>query len=92
MKKIIHAIFLCLIVFFICFSLSNLTFQSDAKNRLKGIDISNSFQGELNWEALRENKSFVVLRAVRKVDTCKTKGIEKFASLTDPNFIKNWNS
>ena len=92
MKKIILAIFLCLIVFFIYFSLSNLTFQSDAKNRLKGIDISNSFQGELNWEALRENKSFIILRAVRKVDTCKTKGIEKFGSLTDPNFIKNWNS
>jgi lysozyme len=92
MKKIILAILFCLIVFFTYFSLSNLTFQSDSKNRIKGIDISNSYQGELNWNSLRENKGFVILRAVRKVDTCKTKGVEKFASLIDPNFIKNWNS
>jgi hypothetical protein len=75
MKKIILAILFCLIVFVAYFVLSNLTFKSDLKNRIKGIDISNSYKGELNWNALRENKGFVILRAVREVDTCKTVGV-----------------
>ena len=86
MKKIILAILFCLIVIFTYFLLSNLTFQSNSKNRIKGIDISNSEKGELNWNALREYKGFVILRAVRAV------GVKKFASLIDPNFKKNWNS
>ena len=92
MKKIILTILFCLIVFASYFVLSNLTFQSDSKNRIKGIDISNSYKGELNWNALRENKGFVILRAVREFDTCETVGVKKFASLIDPNFKKNWNS
>jgi lysozyme len=92
MKKIILAILFCLIVFVAYFVLSNLTFKSDLKNRIKGIDISNSYKGELNWNALRENKGFVILRAVREVDTCKTVGVKKFASLIDTNFKKNWSS
>ncbi len=51
MKKIILAILFCLIVFVAYFVLSNLTFQSESKNRIKGIDISNSYKGELNWNA-----------------------------------------
>ena len=35
-------------------------------------------------------KGFVVLRAVRAVDTCKTKGKKVYASLIDKNFEKNW--
>jgi len=92
MKKIILAILFCLIVFVTWFVLSNLTFKSDSKNRIKGIDISNSYDGELNWNALNENKGFVILRAVREVDTCETVGVKKFASLIDPNFKKNWNT
>lgn len=92
MKKIILSLLICLFFFVTYFALSNLTFQSDSKNRIKGIDISNSYKGELNWNALIENKDFVILRAVREVDTCKTVGVKKFASLIDPNFKKNWNS
>ena len=92
MKKIIRTILFCLIVFVAYFVLSNLTFQSNSKNRIKGIDISNSYKGELNWNALIEYKGFVVLRAVREVDTCKRAGVNKFASLIDPNFKKNWSS
>ena len=92
MKKIILAILFCLIVFVTWFVLSNLTLKSNSKNRIKGIDISNSYEGELNWNALNENKGFVILRAVREVDTCETVGVKKFASLIDPNFKKNWNT
>jgi len=92
MKRIILSILFCLIFFVTYFVLSNLTFQSDSKNRIKGIDISNAYDGELNWNALGENKGFVILRAVREVDTCKTVGVKKFASLIDPNFKKNWSS
>jgi lysozyme len=92
MKKITISIFFCLFLAVIYFVSGNLTFQSDSNNRIKGIDVSNTFQGELNWDALRENKGFVILRAVREVDTCKTVGVQKFASLIDPNFLKNWNS
>ena len=57
---------------------------------IKGIDISNKYPGNLDWEKLGENKGFVILRAVRSVDTVKTKGIHSFVSMPDSNFKKNW--
>ncbi len=90
MKKVILTILFCLIVFITYFILSNLTLQSDSKNRIKGIDISNKYKGNLNWTALNDYNGFVILRAVRAIDTCKTKGQQKFASIIDSNFAKNW--
>jgi lysozyme len=90
MKKIIFSILFCLILFVIYFIFSDLTFQSDSKKRIKGIDISNNYEGNLNWSAVNDY-DFVILRAVRAKDTCKTKGKEKFISLIDTNFSKNWN-
>ena len=90
MKKVILTTLFCLIVFITYFILSNLTLQSDSKNRIKGIDISNKYKGNLNWTALNDYNGFVILRAVRAIDTCKTKGQQKFASIIDSNFAKNW--
>ena len=90
MKKIILSILFGLILFVIYFVFSDLTFQSDSKKRIKGIDISNSYEGNLNWSALNDY-DFVILRAVRAKDTCKTKGKEKFVSVIDTNFSKIWN-
>ena len=91
MKKLILTILFCLIVFVTYFVLSNLTLQTDSKKRIKGIDISNSYEGNLNWSALNDYNGFVILRALRAIDTCKTKGKEKFISVIDTNFSKNWN-
>ena len=90
MKKTILTILFSLILFVTYFVLSNLTFQSDSNNRIKGIDISNQYKNNLNWTALKDYNGFVILRAVRAVDTCKTKGQQKFASIIDSNFAKNW--
>jgi lysozyme len=57
---------------------------------IKGIDISNKYPGILDWDKLGENKGFVILRAVRSVDTVKTKGKHSFVSMIDSNFKKNW--
>jgi len=57
---------------------------------IKGIDISNKYPGILDWDKLGENKGFVILRAVRNVDTVKKKGVHSFVSMVDINFKKNW--
>jgi lysozyme len=74
------------------FVFGDLKLKSDNHLRIRGVDISNRYKGELNWKALKGNNDFVVLRAVREVDTCKKKGLEKFASIIDRKFLKNWAS
>ncbi len=72
-----------LILFFL---FSNIKYGSSQDFNIKGIDISNQFTGNLNWDALTDYKDFVILRAVRGVDTCKTKDKTHYASLVDKNF------
>ncbi len=74
------------------FTLSDLKLKSHSSHQIRGVDISNQYSGELNWTALDNDKDFVILRAIRAVDTCKVKGLRKFTPMVDRNFSKNWNS
>lgn len=74
------------------FALSDLKLKVDISHQIRGVDLSNQYSGELNWTALDKDNDFVILRAIRAVDTCKVEGVRKFASIVDRNFSKNWNS
>lgn len=92
MKKLSLLISIIVLIIISYFTFSNLEIKSENRNRIKGIDISNKYKGNLKWSELKEFGDFVILRAVRAIDTCKTKGIEKFASIPDKKFNKNWKS
>lgn len=74
----------------VIFLFKALTIETKSTSSIKGIDISNKYPGILDWDKLGENKGFVILRAVRSVDTVKTKGKHSFVSMIDSNFKKNW--
>jgi len=46
----------------------------------------------LNWDALDGVNNFIILRAVRAVDTSQTKGEQVYISVVDKNFDKNWSA
>lgn len=59
---------------------------------MEGIDISNKYKGSLQWSAIGKDMKFVVLRAVRAIDTNRIKGRHTWLSQPDSNFQKNWAS
>ena len=59
---------------------------------MEGIDISNKCKGTLAWSAIGKDMKFVVLRAVRAVDTYRIRGRHTWLSRPDSNFQKNWAS
>jgi len=89
-RKVIISILVTLSSLILFFIFSNLKYGSSKHYYIRGIDISNQFSGDLNWNALTNYKDFVILRAIRCVDTCKTRGESHYASLVDKNFEKNW--
>jgi lysozyme len=92
MKRILIITVLLVSMSSIFFIFGNLAFKSDSTHQIRGVDISNQYSGELNWTALDNDNDFVILRAIRAVDTCKVEGLRKFTPIVDRNFSKNWNS
>jgi lysozyme len=89
-RKVIIAILATLFSIILFFIFSNLKYGTSKDYYIEGIDISNQFSGNLNWNALTDYNDFVIVRAIRCVDTCKTKGESYYSSLVDKNFEKNW--
>ena len=75
-------------VFIFYYLLKNFCFNT--KYTILGLDISNQYKGVLSWEKLEGNNSFIILRAVRCVDTNRIKGQHSYVCLPDTNFKNNW--
>ena len=57
---------------------------------INGVDLSNHFNGELDWSKLGKYNDFVILRAVRAVDINKNKSAVTWNSVADKKFQKNF--
>ena len=90
MKKFTFFFIAIIFVFAFYYFLNNLTFNSKRSFTIFGADISNQYKGRLNWEKLGDSNSFIILRAVRCVDTNKIKGQHSYTCVIDTNFENNW--
>jgi len=88
MKKPLLFFLLVIVVFIGYYLIKHFSFKTNYT--ILGSDISNQFKGILNWEKLEGINSFIILRAVRCVDTNKIKGQHSYVCKVDSNFKKNW--
>lgn len=89
-KRVITVVVIIIFAFICYFIFGDLSFEDTKSYKIKGVDLSNQYDEKLNWDALKGTNDFVILRAVRAIDTCKLKGQQKFISKIDKKFSKNW--